>query len=727
MPFRVLRAETRAGSTTHNKCGHGGPRSHLLSYTAVLITPLPLINILPLDNTTQSTSLIPEFANPSRKLTPLNCSQSIKALIVTILGLASLQLCAAESKSPISDLWLPDLESLKQEIETELSELAHPSLNSGVGAVGYRSKIYEEPYQLEWVKIDLRGNYTIDTIFLVPSLWRTPGEGFQNDGFPETFRIIAGGPENPDGEVIFEYDADIKRYTGILPMQIPVDSETASWVRLEASRLGTRGYDGQYVFQLSEFMIFQEHVNIALHKPVSASSKLRESPIRNAAALVDGILPYLMNAAAEEHSRAYVSQVGVGEQPYLTIDMQEANELTGIRLHVTDQADTVPTAHAGDFGIPKHLTIEVANREDFSDAVILLEDEILSIYEMGPILSYNFFTHITARYLRITALEPYYTDGANSRTRISFAEIEVLSNGVNVAIDKPVTTSYDIEHTNQSITALTDGMNIYGPILPQRQWLGELAQRHELTEELKFVEAEMDKRYARQKVFLRWAIIAAICMALLIVFAVPYNKMVSYQKELRIRERIAANLHDELGANLHAIGMLGDVAERSIKTPERMVEAVRRIRGLTERTGTAARHCTHMLEAENICEDLVLDLNLDVQRLLSDYEVRFYIEGEKELESLTRRRRIDLYLFFKECLTNINRHAQATRVNIRLVARRNIVTLSVIDNGRGLDTLPKSLSRRARFLRATIKTKEVQPQGTHIRLRMKLKRNLFSR
>ena len=30
-------------------------------------------------------------------------------------------------------------------------------------------------------------------------------------------------------------------------------------------------------------------------------------------------------------------------------------------------------------------------------------------------------------------------------------------------------------------------------------------------------------------------------------------------EENRIRERISANLHDELGANLHAIGLLGDL------------------------------------------------------------------------------------------------------------------------------------------------------------------------
>ena len=134
-----------------------------------------------------------------------------------------------------------------------------------------------------------------------------------------------------------------------------------------------------------------------------------------------------------------------------------------------------------------------------------------------------------------------------------------------------------------------------------------------------------------------------------------------------------------------------------------------------------------MLEAENICDDLVEDLKLDIQRLLSDYEVSLRISGHLELQSLSRRKRIDLYLFFKECLTNINRHAQATSVYIRIAANKKSVSLSVIDNGRGIDTLPVSLLRRARFLRARVKTRTIRPHGTHIHLRMKLKLNLSFR
>ncbi|MGJ8653791.1 MAG: histidine kinase [Opitutaceae bacterium] len=621
----------------------------------------------------------------------------------------------------LSDLWLPELEQRKIEIESELKTLAKPSLNSGIGAVGHRSPSYSDADHSEWVQVDLEGDYAIDTIFIVPTLWRDTA-GFVNDAFPAHFTVSIGTEEDPTGRVVYEYNADTDVFTGISPLQISVDGPPISWVRLEATRLSQRALDGRYVFQLSDLMAFEGNVNRALRKPTASSSRAHESLARNTEALVDGILPYLMNCVSSQQSRAYVSKVGIGAHPTITIDLLETYPVSGIRLHAADQSDTVPITHAGDFGMPHHFSIHASNDENFNDATTLLEVRINSIFEIGPFLSWD-FPEQSARYIRITAHDPYVYNGSTSGTRIAFAEIEVLRDGLNVAGNKPIQTNFEAKKTGQSISAFTDELNLYGAIIPQRQWLGELVQRHELEATLRSVDAELSQRYARQKVLLRWAVISAMCLILCIVFTIPYNRMLSYRKEVRIRERIAANLHDELGANLHAIGMLGDVAERSIESPKRLIEAVRRIRGLTERTGVAARHCTNMLEAENICQDVVLEMRQDTQRLLSDYTVRLHIEGEDHLHALPRRKRIDLYLFFKECITNINRHSMATRVSIRIIANQDVVSVSVIDNGCGhLTEIPKSLLRRARLMRASVKHKQVRPSGTHIRLQFKSKK-----
>ncbi|MGJ8651166.1 MAG: histidine kinase [Opitutaceae bacterium] len=642
------------------------------------------------------------------------------ALSLQFMGLAH-----ADELPDFSKTKLRDLEHRKLEIQDTLNGLAIPSLNSGVGAVGYRSLSYEDPEHEEWVQVDLLESGKVDAIVLVPTLWRDTQLGFIADNVPDEFRLVAGTKKHPEGEIIYEHSVAKNALIGIAPLFIPVSRDEVSWVRVEVSRLAARHFDGRYIFQLSELMVFDGDVNRALRKPVSSSWRVDESASWNGTVLVDGVLPYLMNSATGEQSRAYVSPVGVGEKPSITIDLGKIHEVDGLRLYAADQSDTVPAANAGEFGLPEHFILEGANKEDFSDASLLVEGKMQSIFEMGPILSWNFPVQ-KVRYVRVTALVPFLYSGRVEGTRISFTEIEILSQGKNLAKGKPVSASFDITTTRQPISTLTDGRNLYGDILPQREWLEQLTFRHKLEQELAALELELDSRYVFQKKMLRLVIILAVCLLLIIVFSIPYYRMRSLRNEVNIRERIAANLHDELGANLHAIGMLGDVAERSIESPGRLIEAVRRIRGLTERTGAAARYCTNMLEAKSICEDLVVEMKHDAARLLSDHEYRIMIHGEEALRLLTRRRRVDLYLFFKECLTNINRHAKATKVYVRLTATSSELSLSVIDNGLGYTgELPKALSRRARLMGAIAEARTTSPHGTHIRLKLKLRKFKF--
>lgn len=645
--------------------------------------------------------------------------------VLSAFALHSLGLAYATELPDFSKTKLRDLEQRKLEIQETLQGLAIPSLNSGVGAVGYRSLSYEDPEHEEWVQVDLLEFGKVDAIVLVPTLWRDTQLGFIADNVPDEFRLIAGTKKHPEGELIYEHSGSKNASLGLAPFFIPVSEDEVSWVRVEVSRLAARHFDGRYIFQLSELMVFDGEVNRALRKPVSSSWRVDEGASWNGAVLVDGVLPYLMNSATGEQSRAYVSHIGIGETPSITIDLGAAYEVDGLRLYAADQSDTVPATNAGEFGLPEHFILEGANKDDFSDATLLLDAKMHGIFEMGPILGWNFPVQ-KVRYVRVTALVPYLYIGRGEGTRISFTEIEILSQGKNLAKGKPVSASFDITRTRHPISSLTDGRNLYGDILPQREWLGQLAYRHDLEQELVAVESELGLRYVFQKTMLRLVIILAVCLLLVIVFSIPYYRMRSLRNEVNIRERIAANLHDELGANLHAIGMLGDVAERSIESPGRLVEAVRRIRGLTERTGAAARYCTNMLEAKSICEDLVVEMKHDAARLLSDHEYRIIINGEDTLRLLSRRRRVDLYLFFKECLTNINRHAKATKVYVRLTATSSALNLSVIDNGLGYTgELPKALSRRARLMGAVAEVRTTSPHGTHIRLKVKLRKFKF--
>lgn len=620
------------------------------------------------------------------------------------------------------------LENRIAEIDDETRQLAEYSLRSGVGPVGYRSHAHRKANTLEWIQIELEKATLIDEIILVPTIWREMINGLRADGFPAAFNIFAGTDENEIGEQVATYTpADIS-LPRIAPLLVPIPPTRASWVRIEVTTLSPRIWDGLHVLQLSEILILSGEENVALHRPVKISSNQNATSFaRSKEYLVDGFVPYLMNAPIGEKSLAFTSQPGIVDQPTLTIDLGENIPVDRIHLHGPDLSDTVPQALPDDYGIARRWLIEGATQADFSDAKTLFEYKMDSIYDVGPIIMWK-FPKTTVRYVRLVATKPFIgQDDRSTGPQIALAEIEIFSNGNNIALGKSIVPNFRKISKERSLASLTDGRNFYGKILPTRLWLEQLARRHDLETERPLVLASLNEHYAEQKrvlVLMAWL---AGALTVGIIITVLVDRIIRLRHVAGIKERFAADLHDELGANVHTIGLLSDLASNSFDSLEDLQAINTRIRQLTERTGTAIRHCTNMMEAKGLYFGLVDDIRRTAKRNIALLEHDITIEGEEHIEKLKPRTRVDLYLFYKECLINVCRHSGAKKFATRLIAEPNKLSLTISDNGKGLpdrteNWIPSSLSRRARLLRAKLSVKTVPNEGTSITLKLKTKR-----
>lgn len=634
---------------------------------------------------------------------------------------------AEESPSPLRSFSTGELEARLLAIDTNLDELAHYSLRSGMGAIGYRSTIGDTtPDRLEWVEVDLGHEIAIDEVVLVPCIQRDTEKGFQADAFPIAFRIVVGTGEDRTGVAVAQYDQTHALLPRIAPLSTPLTNVTASWVRIETSYLSLRPFDGLPVLQLSELLVFSGEENVALRRPVKSSTNATDlSGAWSEQWVVDGFMPYLMDSAQGSQSVAFIGETL--DTPTVQVDLGKTYPISRIHLHAVDQSDTVPQAFAGDLGIPLHFVIEGANRPDFSDAVTLVENHRTGVLESGPIFMWR-FPAVDLRYFRLISRDP----SPNSIfpgyfPRIGFSEIELFAHGLNVAFEKEVLGTGIKISEGRSYTALTDGNNFYGKIISVRSWLDELAQRHDLEAERPLVAAELVRRYAKQKSTLTAVSWLAGILAIGIGFIILIERNVRLRQLAQLKERFAADLHDELGADLHTIGLLCDLAKESTDSPERLVKLLDRTRTFSERSGAAARSCTNMLEAKGLCEDLTIELGVNSRRLLADLEYEYSFDGKPFLQELKPRKRIDLFLFHKECLTNIIRHSGATKVTTHLTANRQQVQLTVTDNGQGLEgslpnKIPPSLKRRARLLGAHIHIDQPPEGGVRVSLTLKTKK-----
>jgi len=654
----------------------------------------------------------------------------LSVLLLAVYAFAGIA-CSHASDRTDQQLKRQTVRQLKKrlaEIDRQLPLLAQLSLRSGVGAIGYRSQTHDDAAHWEWIQIDLEKEFAIDNVVLVPCILREAKSGFTAEGFPIEFRVVVGTGEGDDGHEISSFTGDDTLLPRVAPVVISANGARGSWVRVEARLLSPRRFDGKCLFQLAEILIFSDQQNVALRQRVTSSSNEPSgSPAWDAPFVVDGFMPYLMNRPTGTGSLAYVSKVGIGNQPTITIDLQAVQPISQINLHLVDQSDTVPQTFSGDFGIPRKIRIEGANQAEFSDAKLIVELEHESIFDTGPIMIRR-FPETSHRYIRLTAIDPYiYSFGEQHGTRIGFAEIELLHNGQNVAHRKPVQVEFETERSRR-LEALTDGHNYYGQILRVRRWLSELATRHDLETERPLVAAELNDRYVRQRTILTRLIGLAILIA---VAALVVGWVVRQRAVTETRERIAADLHDELGANFHAIGLLSDLVQTNSDSPEKLRPFLERMRDLTERTGTAAIYCANMLESKGLYDDLVEDMRRSSARIMSDLNHEIAFEGIEHLDVLHPRKRIDLFLFHKECLINIIRHSGATHANTRLTATKRGVCLDVTDNGSGFgDTtangVPPSLRRRARLLGGSATVTRSDDGGTRVSLRLPLRRFGFS-
>lgn len=654
-------------------------------------------------------------------------------MTLEILLTLALTLCIGiVQSSPVLDLEkldkapLSDLEQRAATIDQQLEQLAHLSMLSGVGAISYRSRPYSESKQTEWVQIELGQETPIDSIVLVPAIWRDTKAGFISNGFPVRFKLIAGVGKDNQGTVIASFDKEDNLLPRIAPLIIPCSTK-ASWLRLEVSELSPRRLDNRFNLEIAEILVFNGQENVALRKPVTALFNTpNERGARKRSYLVDGFLPYLMDAGRGSQSIAFISQTEKSNQASITIDLEKPYPLDRIHLHSADFSHTVPQASPAGFGTPERILVEGANQADFSDAITLVECIHKSIYDKGPIIIHR-FPKKNCRYVRLTATQPFiFTEEGVSRHLIGFAEIEIFSNGINVAANKtPVAKLMTKQSTLRSLASLTDNSNLYGSLLPTRQWVEELALRHDLEKELPRIEAQIVSRYAKQKTQLGRLLWLVAILSVGIGFTILIGRMLRMRQASGIKERLAADLHDELGANLHTIGLLSDLSKKMIHTPEKLIKLLDRIRIFTERSGTAARHCTNMLEAKGICEDLVDEMTRSSRRLLTDLDYDIAFSGEDLLDTLTARRRIDLFLFFKESLTNVLRHSGATKVSILLIAEKNKIILTITDNGQGFeagkDKIPASIRRRTRLLGACVDVEHPPKGGTRITLKLKIR------
>lgn len=194
------------------------------------------------------------------------------------------------------------------------------------------------------------------------------------------------------------------------------------------------------------------------------------------------------------------------------------------------------------------------------------------------------------------------------------------------------------------------------------------------------------------------------------------------------RERIARDIHDELGGTLVAIKI--ETSLLLSKLPADPLQLRKRVRGIEdlidEAISTAGRVAREL--RPGILKDFGLAAAIECQA--DDFSQRVGLNCDTtgiahEIDP-DEKTSLALFRIFQEALTNIAKHAKATWVGIRLGVEGGSLMLEIADNGCGISAddmnKPKSfglrgIRERMRGLGGLLELARYSPQGTRVILR----------
>lgn len=168
-----------------------------------------------------------------------------------------------------------------------------------------------------------------------------------------------------------------------------------------------------------------------------------------------------------------------------------------------------------------------------------------------------------------------------------------------------------------------------------------------------------------------------------------YADQVEELTTTRERNRMAREIHDTLG---HYLTVLAVKLETAIKLEERDDPRLRAELAEARRVAleclAEVRHSVAALRPADLTAasfaDALAHLVAEFQASKLDAEIALDIEGP--VQSLAPELRLALYRCAQEALTNVRKHAAATKVLVRLRVEECAAELTVLDNGRGADS-----------------------------------------
>lgn len=191
-----------------------------------------------------------------------------------------------------------------------------------------------------------------------------------------------------------------------------------------------------------------------------------------------------------------------------------------------------------------------------------------------------------------------------------------------------------------------------------------------------------------------WATLWFISLLIIVITSVVVYIITSYVRQLlaveRLRTKLAADLHDNIGSSLTEISILSEVISKKLKDENESVQ--KNLKRISEDSRSLIDKMSDIVWLVNPKRDSLYDLILRLEdtysELLALTNISFTSKNLKSLEkiSLSMEKRQHLYLIFKEGINNSITHGECTEINLDAHVNGKNLEMILTDNGEGFNS-----------------------------------------
>ncbi|MCZ2458047.1 MAG: histidine kinase [Chitinophagales bacterium] len=170
------------------------------------------------------------------------------------------------------------------------------------------------------------------------------------------------------------------------------------------------------------------------------------------------------------------------------------------------------------------------------------------------------------------------------------------------------------------------------------------------------------------------------------------NKLMEYEKELAVlkaqqeeRERISADMHDELGSGMTVIRLMSEIAKDKLKD-----QAPSEIGKISDSANEVLDKMNTIIWSMSSSNDTLDNLIYYIRNYATEYFENTPIRCEVNVPEnipqhvMSGNKRRNIFLSAKEALNNVLKHSGASSVSIDIAVNPNL-RIRIVDNGKGID------------------------------------------